>query len=214
MGISERKEREKNLKRQAILCAAIKLFKEKGFMNVTVQDIADFAEISPGSIYLQYKSKDDIYAAIADLGNSKADEKLEKLLRPDKPLTFERVKEFIRDFLEIYAEYGVYFDVLLLSYKGKKTFPELSDDIIQKLKDGALKSLMRIVNYFVEVQGEKDVETLKCRLLLCWAMLLGTAQLVDVGGRKQMLSEPEVETVLDQCALSVMQNLLKTESRS
>ena len=39
MGISERKEREKSLRKQAILDASVSLFKEKGFLNVTIQDI-------------------------------------------------------------------------------------------------------------------------------------------------------------------------------
>ena len=208
MGISDRKQREKEIKRKAILDAALTLFKEKGFLNVTIQDIANFAEISPGSIYLQYKSKDDIYAAIADLGTVRADDLFQKYFVVGKKLTIGETGEIVRKFIAIYEEFGVYFDVLLLSYKGKKSFPELSSQTLFRLKEGAITTLMRSIHYFLSVGGESDVETLKSKILLCWAMLLGVAQVVDVGGRKELLGAGDVEAVLDKCASQIHEILL------
>lgn len=47
-----------------ILKAARKLFFEKGFKSVTVESIAKKSELSKGSVYLHFRSKDEIYSHI------------------------------------------------------------------------------------------------------------------------------------------------------
>ncbi len=53
-------------KREAILRAAIKVFAEKGFFNSKVSDIARAAGIADGTVYLYFKSKDEILHSIFD----------------------------------------------------------------------------------------------------------------------------------------------------
>jgi len=62
--IESRRKREKDIKRNMILKAARKLFFEKGFKSVTVENIAKKAELSKGSVYLHFGSKDEIYSQI------------------------------------------------------------------------------------------------------------------------------------------------------
>lgn len=64
MGLEERRKRERENRKNAILKAARKLFFEKGFKPVTVESIARKAELSKGSIYLYFKSKEEIYTQI------------------------------------------------------------------------------------------------------------------------------------------------------
>jgi len=68
MGIPERKEREKEARREEILNAAQKVFFEKGLAASTVDDIAQAAELSKGTLYLYYHSKEDLYLAAANRG--------------------------------------------------------------------------------------------------------------------------------------------------
>lgn len=53
-------------KRSAIHRAAIKVFAEKGFFNSKVADIAKQAGIADGTVYLYFKSKDEILHSIFD----------------------------------------------------------------------------------------------------------------------------------------------------
>jgi len=53
-------------KRQLIMNAAIKIFANAGYFNSRVSDIAKEAGIADGTIYLYFKSKDDVLAAIFD----------------------------------------------------------------------------------------------------------------------------------------------------
>lgn len=53
-------------KREAILKAAIKVFAGKGYFNSKVADIAGEAGIADGTVYLYFKSKDEILHSIFD----------------------------------------------------------------------------------------------------------------------------------------------------
>ena len=61
-------------KRTAILQSAIEVFAEKGFHRSRVSDIARRAGVADGTIYLYFKSKDDILITIFE-------EKMEQLLK-------------------------------------------------------------------------------------------------------------------------------------
>jgi len=65
MGIRERKERERERRRQQIMVAAKRVFTEKGFGKATMEDIAKEAELSPGTLYLYFKNKDELYASLS-----------------------------------------------------------------------------------------------------------------------------------------------------
>src|SRR5271157_4986746 len=64
LGIHERKEREKEQRRENILDAAQRVFFEKGLATATMDDIAETAELSKGTLYLYYKSKEDLYLTV------------------------------------------------------------------------------------------------------------------------------------------------------
>ncbi len=50
-----------DLRRHEILAAAIKVFGKQGFHDTCVDDIAAAARIAKGTLYLYFKSKEDIY---------------------------------------------------------------------------------------------------------------------------------------------------------
>ena len=53
-------------KREAILRSAIKVFARKGYFNSKVADIAGKAKIADGTVYLYFKSKEEILHSIFD----------------------------------------------------------------------------------------------------------------------------------------------------
>lgn len=64
LGLQERRVKEKDNRKKLILKSARALFFKKGFNNVTVDEIAKASELGKGSIYLYFKSKEEIYAQI------------------------------------------------------------------------------------------------------------------------------------------------------
>jgi len=88
MGINERKTREKETRRQQIQQAAKELFILKGLRSTTVEDIAARAELSPGTIYLYFKNKEDLYASLNLLSLQRLTGEIEKVYK-NKILTVE-----------------------------------------------------------------------------------------------------------------------------
>ncbi len=66
MSTVSRKERDQQLRREDILNAAEHLFAENGFHHTTMEDIARQAEYGTGTIYLYFKTKDDLYEALLE----------------------------------------------------------------------------------------------------------------------------------------------------
>jgi AcrR family transcriptional regulator len=64
MGIAERREREKESRRQLIQNAAKELLAIKGFSLTTIEDIANRSELSPATIYLYFKNKEELYGSL------------------------------------------------------------------------------------------------------------------------------------------------------
>jgi AcrR family transcriptional regulator len=106
-------------KRDSILNAARAVFSREGYAGTAVDDIAEQAGIAKGTLYLYFKSKEDVYlAALArDIRELAERARVEMDRQPgfrEKLSSFIRVRlEFARaheDFLRIYlAEYGGMF---------------------------------------------------------------------------------------------------------
>lgn len=59
-----RREREKLRQRQEMLAAALDLFAEKGYHNVSMHEIAEKAEFAIGTLYTVFQNKEDLYKAL------------------------------------------------------------------------------------------------------------------------------------------------------
>lgn len=62
----DRRQDRKAEKRLAILDGAVRVFAEKGFFNATVAEIARAAGVADGTIYLYFKSKDELLLSVFD----------------------------------------------------------------------------------------------------------------------------------------------------
>lgn len=94
MGITDRKEREKQEMRRHIIEVAMRMFVEEGYEKTSIRNIAEKIEYSPATIYLYYKDKDELlyevqreafgqlHTAFAENAVSRSPtKKLEQLLR-------------------------------------------------------------------------------------------------------------------------------------
>lgn len=80
----QRKKREKEARRNLILESAKKLFLDLGFENTTMKNIAIEAELSKGTLYNYFKSKDDLYLAVATIAIKEINNICEKIDRTGK----------------------------------------------------------------------------------------------------------------------------------
>ena len=62
--LSARRRADPAPKREALLRAAIDVFAERGFFNAQVADVARAAGVAAGTVYLYFRSKDDLLVSI------------------------------------------------------------------------------------------------------------------------------------------------------
>lgn len=108
MGITERKERERAERREAIVDAAEQVILEKGFEEVTMEEIADRAELSKGTLYLYFQNKTALYLAICGRGSKKLNSKFAKILTMDRP-GIELVRMLGETYMEFVRQNPIYF---------------------------------------------------------------------------------------------------------
>ena len=83
MSSEERRKKEKENRKNSILKVARKLFFERGFKSVTVDLIAAKAEVSKGSIYLYFDSKEEIYTQILISANIERHKEIENFTKQE-----------------------------------------------------------------------------------------------------------------------------------
>ncbi|MEZ4918282.1 MAG: TetR/AcrR family transcriptional regulator [Saprospiraceae bacterium] len=113
MGISERKEREREEMRQSILDAAHKLFCEKGYDGVSIRNIAELIEYSPATIYLYYKDKNEIYYALQYKAAALKRDHLLPATRLEDP--WERLVDLGKRYIDFGLKHSDLYDLLFIT---------------------------------------------------------------------------------------------------
>lgn len=81
LGLRDRKKKQRN---KRIFAAGEKLFKEKGYEDVTISDIAKEADVGVGTIYNYFSSKNEILLSI--VAEICAEKKPEEKIHPGDPV--------------------------------------------------------------------------------------------------------------------------------
>ncbi len=164
MGIQERKERERERRRQQIIVAAKRIFSGKGFNKATMEDIAKEAELSPGTLYLYFKNKDELYASLSLRILQYLIIRLEHVTG-DKDATPTQKLDALQE-----AMFDVYdFDPLIIvnmfHLQSSETLRNLSEELLGKIQELSARSLGAIAEIFRdgierEVFIDRDPEAL------------------------------------------------------
>lgn len=112
MGITERKEKQKQEIRKAILDASMKLFVEQGFENVSIRKIADLIEYSPTTVYLYFKDKNEILFNLHEIGFQKMAEYTADLWTIKNPLV--RLHKMGEYYMKFGLENPAFYDLMFI----------------------------------------------------------------------------------------------------
>jgi AcrR family transcriptional regulator len=112
MGIVERKERERQEMRELIQKAALMLFIEKGFDNVSIRNIADRIEYSPTTIYLYFKDKNELLHEIHTQGFTQLAEGFIHVF--NEPDSFERFRLIGLAYIKFALENAELYDLMFV----------------------------------------------------------------------------------------------------
>ena len=155
MGIQERKERERERRRQQIIVAAKRVFSDKGFNKATMEDIAKEAELSPGTLYLYFKNKEDLYASLSLRILQYLGIRIEHVDRDTEGDALTKLDEMIKAMYDVYA-----FDPLILinmfHLQSSETLKNLSSPLLENITELSRNSLAILSEIFKD-DSEKDI---------------------------------------------------------
>lgn len=125
MGVKERKERQKTEMRQAILEAALRLFSDDGYDNVTMRKIADEIEYSVGTIYLYFKDRDEIFFELHKMGFAEFYKRQLTIQNVKDPL--QRLTDHGLAYIQFAIDQPQYYDLMFISRIPVKTIKKQHD---------------------------------------------------------------------------------------
>lgn len=146
MTIKERKEREKEIRRLQIMDAAKKVFASKGFCDATVDEIAQEAELSPATLYLYFKNKDELHAVLHIKTLKALIEKIENVYHQDVSPE-EKIKALAKALYEVY-ETDPLILIDILQSQSSESIRKLSPKILSQIKHYGGNTIRTIANIF------------------------------------------------------------------
>ena len=149
MGIQERKEREKERRRQQIMVAAKRVFSDKGFNKATMEDIAQEAELSPGTLYLYFKNKEELYASLSLRILQYLLIRVEHVNEEKDAGPEEKLKSLVDAMYDVY-EFDPLIIINMFHLQSSETLKNLSPQLMEEIKVLSRKSLGSIAQIFKE----------------------------------------------------------------
>jgi len=198
LGTAERRAREKAQRRREILDAARQEFFERGFHHPTMDDIAARAQVSKGTIYLYFESKEAILAHLLLegldllLGQMKAAYPVSDETPPEQTL-----HQLALAYLHFCQTYPNYFRLIMAFDRGRfeeSICPELHQQVLEKSLQG-LDLLARTIDRGIET-GIFHVDDSWQAAGSVWAALNGVLVLMAHPLRRQLLRS-DLETMFE-----------------
>jgi AcrR family transcriptional regulator len=208
LSTAERRAREKAQRRREILDAARQEFFERGFHRPTVDDVAARAEVSKGTIYLYFASKEEILAHLLLEGLDLLLAQMEAAASPVPPAAAEpALRTLANAYLTFCQSNPSYFRLIMAFDRGR--FEELiPPDLYRQILDKSLRALGLVVQAIVagKASGEFCVEDPRQAAGSVWAALNGVLVLMAHPLRRRML-ESNVETMFQATLDLVLKGL-------
>ncbi len=171
MGIAERREREKEQRKNDIIDAAEKVIFSKGLDTSSMDDVAEAAELSKGTLYLYFKSKEELYLAIHLRGNQILRDMFARAVKSQQ-YGLEKTRAIGQAYFEFYRKYPDYFHAMIyyesrtIDFEadnsvarqcmlvGKETLDILSRAIREGIADGSIRPTIDPVKTAISLWGQ------------------------------------------------------------
>jgi len=199
MTTAQRRAREKAKRQQEILEAAKEVFFEKGIHRATVDDVAAQAEVSKGTVYLYFESKEAILAHLLLEGLSILLSHLEMAYAHQEPLPAEkRLRQLAEAYWQFAQTHPNYFRLLLALDRGRfreRVPAEMYQQILTESTRGLELAAKAIRQGMEEGVFTADDPLLAAGVL--WGALSGALTLMANPVRREMIPV-EPKAVFDE----------------
>ncbi len=210
MGTEERKAREKERRRNQIIDAAESVIFSKGLEQSTMDEIAEEAELSKGTLYLYFKNKNELYLAITQRGSDILNSRFAKVFSGDHDHTgIELIRLIGETYLDFVRNNPNYFKAFMY-YESLSNVEELQEsEFAQHCEENrkeALNFMIRALQVGMQDGTIDDSYDPKELAIVIWSSTRGIttiSHMKGVGHHFEMLEEMNIQVK------SMFENFLK-----
>lgn len=179
VAVQQRREREKQQRRQQILSAAKGVFSARGFSGATVEEIASQAELGIGTLYLYFRSKEEIYVSLLLEGMELFSAELERIKASQQspPDKLRAVWDF---FYRYYLTYPEHYKMLMFLHR--EGIPaSISGDVIAEINLRAARNFRLAADIVRDGMDAGTYHRGRPREVVdvLWSLLMGLVQLAE-----------------------------------
>jgi AcrR family transcriptional regulator len=192
-----RVERRKARNVQAILQAAEEEFLAHGYHGTTVERIAEAADVSVGSLYVYFESKEGLYLALLERALEVEERYMREAFKPTLSLG-QQLFAAGDAYLRFYRDHPGYFRILFFPHidaRPEETLPSAA----QRLADRAEEQVRRVagvIELAVKTGAARPVDPYRTAKFM-WGAWSGVIAL-NLRPDRLRLDDDELEAVLEQ----------------
>jgi AcrR family transcriptional regulator len=212
LGNVERKEKEREIRRNDIIDAAERVFFSKGYDKATMDDVAKEAEFSKRTVYVYFRSKEQIYFDIMTRGYRLLIAMLKDDLQKEKDCdAIERIRRLSLALYRFSRDYPEYFKAIMEYENGELDFqkgiPDQSREECYALGEEALGYLTGALRKGVaEESVRSDLDVGKTALVL-WACMIGV---LNTAKRKENYIQNYHRTTPEELVSAAFQLIIRS----
>ena len=174
MGLQERRERERQARKSAVLDAARELFLERGFNGTTTKQIAENCELSEATLFFYFRSKNEIFTSLLFEGIEFWARGLEKIAARNLPPR-EKLARIWKFYGRVHAEHPEYYQLSAFLARPMAT-ADVSQEVREKIIRRSGGNFQQLAAILDDILGDG-----KGRIVadLLWSTYLGLTVLKD-----------------------------------
>jgi TetR/AcrR family transcriptional regulator len=178
MGIAERRKRERDLRRELVMDAAMAIYNEEGYHAITMEKIAERCEISRASLYLYFRNKEEMLISAIVNHTEYFTDLLQDLYDNREKVKAKLLEELWGRFIDFYEKEPETFNASLYFLQREMilNLPEELKDCIDKSGRNVVSLQHKIIEY-----GVKEGLFIECDPMtlaeVVWTSFLGIIQL-------------------------------------
>ena len=198
MVFEEKRKKEKENRKNTILRAARRLFFDRGFKSVTVDNIAAKSEVSKGSIYLCFESKEEIYAQILISDNIALYERIKNFSATEASAS-QLLLEFARIYVDYFLNDKELFRILMtfMMQTGQMNLTEKQNTELIRSTNENIKIISEIIQKGIDSGEFSPIGNIRQMQNAIWGMLNGVISLYVFTGNPAKRTERIHSTIRD-----------------
>ena len=202
MGITERREREKKIRQENAIDAALELYNDEGYHSITMEKIAERSELSRAALYLYFKTKDEIFISTIVAHMGYFEDLLQKLYDNSESLKENLLEHLWECFWVFYQKDPVLFNASLYFHQSD-IIRNLSEELRARLYESGSR-VVKLQHKIIEY-GVNEGIFIQCNPMtlseVIWSCFLGITQLER---SKQVVSRKSHLDITQDLAIKVL----------